>query len=228
MLGFAGETELDLRFQLFGIPVRVHPLFWVTAMFIVWYPDRPDLVLIGVLCVFVSIMVHELGHAVMFRRYGFHSEIVLYIMGGLATGGRLSTWRNIIVAAAGPGAGFVLAAVAWGIVITLNNYSPATLLENESIRYSLSILLFINIWWSILNLVPCLPLDGGQIMQSLVYRYFPRKAETKVLWISILSSGAIALWGAQSGKQFMMILFGLMCAQQVIQLNQLNQRNQFR
>ena len=84
MLGNADETEFDLRFQLFGIPVRVHPLFWLMAAFIAWYPNRLDLVLIGVLCVFVSIMIHELGHAVMFRHFGFRGEIVLYMLGGFA------------------------------------------------------------------------------------------------------------------------------------------------
>ena len=225
MLGNAGETEFDLRFQLFGIPVRVHPLFWLMAAFIMWYPDRLDLVLTGVLCVFVSIMVHELGHAVIFRRFGYRGEIVLYMMGGYATGGRLSTWRNVIVSASGPVAGFLLAALVWGIAVTVASYSPATLKEYEVVRYAIQKMLFINIWWGVLNLVPCIPLDGGRIMESLVFRYLPRRAEIKVLWISILSSGTLALWGAQHQEQFFMILFGLMCAQHVIALNQ---RNQFR
>jgi len=223
MLGNAGETELDLRFRIFGIPVRVHPLFWLMAAFIVWYPNRPDLVIVGIICVFVSIMIHELGHAVMFRRYGYQGEIVLYMMGGFATGGRLSTWRKIIVSAAGPIAGFLLAAIVWGIVITLRNYSPATLQENEAVRYALIQLLFINVWWGILNLIPCLPLDGGRIMESLVHRYLPRRGEIRVLWISIISSGCVALWGAQQQHRFLMIMFGLMCAQHVMALNQRNQ-----
>jgi stage IV sporulation protein FB len=228
MLGNAGETELDLRFQIFGIPVRVHPIFWLGAAFIAWHPDRPAWTLIGVVCVFISILIHELGHALTFRYYGFRGEIVLYMLGGYATGGRLSTWRNILVSAAGPIAGFLLAAIAWGVLIALSIYSPATLSQGQSLQptgYALSQLLFINIWWGILNLIPCIPLDGGHIMQSLVYRYLPRRADIKILWVSILSSGAVALWGAQQQKRFLMIMFGIMCAQHIMALNQ---RNRFR
>ena len=220
MLGNAGETELDLRFQLFGIPVRVHPLFWLMAAYFTWIPGRLDLVFIGMFCVFVSITVHELGHAVMFRRFGHRGEIVLYMLGGFATGGRLSTWRNIVVSAAGPVAGFLLAAMVWGIVHAFRKYSHATLVEHDALAFALSTLLLINIWWGILNLLPCIPLDGGHIMQSLVLRYLPRRAEIRVLWISILSSGAVALWAQGQQRFFLMVLFGVLCAQHVITLNQ--------
>lgn len=225
MLGNAGETELDLRFRLMGIPVRVHPLFWLTAVFISWEPHRPDLILIGVLCVFASILVHELGHAVMFRRYGHRGEIVLYMLGGFATGGRLSTWRNVIVSAAGPLAGFLLAGIVFCAAVGIAMIAPETYDSNRNLRYAISTLIFINIAWGILNLVPCLPLDGGRIAEALIYRYLPRRADIKILWTSIISSGAVALLGVRIGDRFLMILFGLMCAQHIIMLNH---RNSFR
>ncbi len=224
MLGNAGETELDLRFQIFGIPVRVHPLFWLLGAFVCWRSadGRPDLILIGVACVFFSILIHELGHALTFRRYGYHGEIVLYMMGGYATGGSLSTWRNVKVSAAGPAAGFVVAGIVW---ILLDTIPLETFAQNLTLHWTLDLLWFVNFWWGILNLTPCLPLDGGRIMESLIHRYLPRRGEIKMLWISILSAGAVALWGAQQQHRFLMIMFGLMCAQHVMALNQ---RNQFR
>jgi len=219
MLGNAGKTQFDLRFQLFGIPIRVHPLFWLISAFVTWVPNRPELVLAGMLCFFLSVLVHELGHALMFRRYGFRSEIVLYMLGGYATGSRLSTWRSVIVSAAGPAAGFILAAVAMGSRVA---FAPALQDGSQLLTYALGNLVFFNIWLGIFNLVPCVPLDGGQIMQALVHRYSPRRAVIKVHWVSILSSGAIALWGAQNGLQFLMIFFGIFCAQHVMALNQQN------
>ena len=224
MLGNAGETELDLRFQILGIPVRVHPSFWLMGAFICWQSagGRPDLVLIGIICVFLSILIHELGHAITFRRYGHRGEIVLYMMGGYATGGALSTWRNVIVSAAGPAAGFVVSAIVWVLMRTI---PEETFMQHFSLLWALNLLWFVNFWWGILNLTPCMPLDGGRIMESLVYRYWPQRADIKVLWICSLSSGGVALIGAQQQRQFLMIMFGIMCAQHVMTLNQ---RNRFR
>ena len=219
MLGNAGPTEFDLRFLLFGIPIRVHPLFWLMAGFVVWRSERLDLVFIGMLCVFVSILIHELGHAVMFRRYGFRGEIVLYLMGGYATGGALSTWRNVIVSAAGPVAGFLL----YGLVRFVEISIPVeSTVRAEGLGWSILVLRFVNGWWGIINLLPCLPLDGGRIMESLVHRYWPRRGIVKVLWISIFFSGAVALWGVTHHERFLIVLFGILCAQHVIALNQHN------
>lgn len=224
MLGNAGQTEFDLRFQLMGIPVRVHPAFWLMAVIIGFNSTNgdPRLTLVTMICVFFSILIHELGHAVTYRRYGHHGEIVLYFMGGYATGARLSTWRNVIVSAAGPGAGFIVAGIVWlvrGII------PPETMLRYDALFWTLYILWRINIFWGVMNLVPCLPLDGGHIMEALMYRYWPRRADIRVLWISIISSGGVALLGAMWKERFLMILFGLICVQHVITLNH---RNSFR
>jgi len=224
MLGNAGETEFDLRFQMFGIRVRVHPGFWLMAAFICWGSSggQPQLVFIGVLCVLFSILVHEFGHALTLRRYGIRSDIVLYMMGGYATSGRLSTWRQVAVSAAGPAAGFVVAGIVW---VLLKTVPLQTFVENFTLYWALELLWFVNFWWGVMNLTPCIPLDGGRIAESLIYRYLPRRADIRILWISILSSAAVALWGARIDQTFLMIMFGLICAQHVIALNQ---RNQFR
>jgi len=115
LIGEPPPTQADLHFRLFGIPVRVHPFFWVTALFLGMGGRQADpqqtLVWIGV--VFVSILVHELGHAVMQIRYGGHPWITLYGFGGLASCNDCdrSPWRQIVILLAGPFAGFVLAVI---------------------------------------------------------------------------------------------------------------------
>ena len=122
------RSPYDVHFQVLGIPVRVSPMFWLgSAILGAGGTGRFWLMCIG--CVFVSILVHELGHALVMRRFGESPRVVLTLFGGLAIhqapawsvgvekGGR-SSWRQILISLAGPGAGFLFAAlVAGGILI---------------------------------------------------------------------------------------------------------------
>src|SRR5512142_1497159 len=114
-------TPYDLRFNLAEIPVRVSPTFWLIAIL---FGISGSLLLlpIWVLVVFVSILIHELGHAFAFRRYGQRSRIVLHFAGGLTIPEPVSwgsTYANvgltpnqqIFISIAGPGAGFLFAAL---------------------------------------------------------------------------------------------------------------------
>lgn len=77
------ETPFDLKWRMFGIHVRVHPLFWVIAALL----SRPFLevgiphILISMFCIFLSVLIHELGHVVVGRYFGSHGHIVLWAMG---------------------------------------------------------------------------------------------------------------------------------------------------
>ena len=224
MLGAAGETEFDVRLTLFGIYVRIHPLFWVMAAFVVWQstPD-PKLKFLGVLCVLLSILVHELGHAVFIRKWGYPSEIVLYGMGGYATSTQFSTWRSVWISFAGPLAGFVLYGIVYGIKYGLARFSPESL-SIDAVGYCIWLLLWINLYWGIMNLAPVLPLDGGRIVQALMMRYAPRRGVERTLQVSIVAAGTIAYWGFTQNEQFLMIMFGIFCAQSVIAYNEYNAR----
>jgi stage IV sporulation protein FB len=254
MFGMAGETEFDVRFRIFGIPVRIHPIFWLSSALLVWNGDRLDLVFVGILCVLVSVLVHELGHAIMSRRYGYPSEIVLYFMGGYATTSRFPTWQRIAVTAAGPGIGLLLFASVYGLWAVLIRTVPEVVREYEAIGYAIRILLFANLVWNIMNLVPCLPLDGGQIMQALVFQYGGRQAVSLAMKISIAASAAVAVWAIyciqqeqngrdvnliplpqalipdfpvallQPGANFLAFFFGYLCAQNVIAYNDFSRR----
>ena len=250
MFGMAGETEFDVRFRIFGIPVRIHPIFWLSSAFLVWNGDRLDLVFVGILCVLVSILVHELGHAVMSRRYGYPSEIVLYFFGGYATTSHFPTWRRIAVTAAGPGVGLILFGIVYLTWESIIKQAPQLLVQYDAVYFALQIMLFANLVWNVMNLIPCLPLDGGQIMQALVYRYGGRQASDLTMKISIAASGGVAFWAIyclqqgnvgnrlnlipipqwlipsvpvemlQPSPGFLAFFFGYLCAQNVIAYNE--------
>ena len=198
MFGFAGETEFDLRFYLFRIPIRIHPMFWLSSAWMVWDPENLGFTAIGILCMLVSVLVHELGHAFVLRKYGFPSEIVLYFLGGYATSTGLSFWRRIYVSAAGPAAGLTLAAVCYMAYWYMLEQHFRLLQTYPAIPYILGVMLFLGIIVNLINLVPCLPLDGGNIMAAIVGRYGPRgRGGTELtLQISIATAGAVAVWSA--------------------------------
>ena len=71
LLGEPARTPYDLHFRLLGFPIRIHPAFWIVALLMGFYggDNEPLTVLAFMVAVLVSIIVHELGHALMFRRY---------------------------------------------------------------------------------------------------------------------------------------------------------------
>jgi Zn-dependent protease len=206
MFGNADPTPYDLRFSLFGIPVRVHPLFWVISAALGWTRDL-KLVAIWVGCVFVSILVHELGHALTAQYFRWSPQIVLYLHGGFASYVPVwghSTARSILVTFAGPGAGFVLFAIVFGIHLALKLqevelpfYAEWTFMQME----------FINLWWGLLNLLPIYPLDGGQISSAALSHWRPYDGARIAHRLSIVIAVGVAYLAFRFGHPFMAILF---------------------
>jgi stage IV sporulation protein FB len=121
LLGEPPPTHGDLHFRIFGIPVRVHPFFWVVTLLLGLGGGEeadPKTVLIWVAVVFVSILVHELGHAFTQRYYRGRPWITLYSFGGLASCDDCdrSPRSQIIISFAGPVAGFLLAGIVFAAV----------------------------------------------------------------------------------------------------------------
>jgi Zn-dependent protease len=195
MFGMAGETEFDLRFQLFQIPVRVHPIFWISSAVMVWNGDNPAQTVLGVLCILVSVLIHELGHALVIRRFGYPSEIVLYVLGGYATSAHFPFRRAIVVSIAGPLAGLAAAAIIYvaGRTVLWN-----TIEDYPQLQYIFQILMFGGLTVNLLNLIPVLPLDGGQIMAACIRQYGPRGTDRFELALksSVAISAVVCLWGA--------------------------------
>lgn len=121
LLGEPPPTQADLHFRLFGIPVRVHPFFWIVALLLGMGGSGkadPRQVLIWVAVVCVSILVHEFGHAFTQRYFGGHPWVTLYGFGGLASCNDCdrSPRAQLLISFAGPVAGFLLAALVMTIV----------------------------------------------------------------------------------------------------------------
>jgi Zn-dependent protease len=230
-------TQYDLCFSVFGIPVRVHPAHWILGVFLGARSGGDGIeivqgILICVGVIFVSILVHELGHAFVMRRFGESPRVSLYWLGGLAIsdggggvwGGRKkygrSTLEQVVISAAGPAAGFLLAGIVVAICFA-SGKSPDGIFfgfipvfffqDNELLTQLVWITLFVNILWGLLNLVPVYPLDGGQIARALLSHLNPRTGIEQSLWLSVVSGALLAIGGLIVFKSILMaIMFGMM------------------
>jgi stage IV sporulation protein FB len=163
-------TPWDVRFRIFGFPVRVHPLCWLGLIVLGQSTLERGFqyLLIWVACGFGSILWHELGHAFMMRRFGSPASIVIHLFGGYARPEYTPTkaLQRFVIAAAGPAAG-LLVALAIGLLRYVVDFETL----NPYLAFTLGILFFINLVWSILNLLPIWSMDGGRMLrESLVLR----------------------------------------------------------
>ncbi len=155
------------HFRIAGIPVRVEVYFFVIIGILAYEFNlqRPNLtyILAFVGIAFVSVLVHELGHAVAFRAFGVDPNVTLVGLGGVTTGsGRLSPRQHIVVSLAGPLSVLVLFGLP--TLWVLHQGTPTT----PDAYVFLQEMLWINVGWSVLNLLPMLPLDGGNVTLSLM------------------------------------------------------------
>ena len=157
-----------LRFKLFGFPVQVHPIFWLVALLLVSGTKAGVATQLAfAIVVFISILTHELGHAFAARSAGQQPEISIHAFGGLTRWmptRPLSRMRLIGITLAGPTAGLLL---ALGGFAALRYLSPSILRHSSAsvdLRDVLGIVLQVNLVWSLVNLLPVLPFDGGQLL----------------------------------------------------------------
>ena len=163
-----GRARGGIHFRVFGFPVRVDPMFFIIVL-LLGLSTHASVGGIGAwfAVVFVSILMHELGHAFAARAVGADSiGIELQSMGGLTAyrpRRSLSRLEQIGVSLAGPFAGFALGTAAFLL---------AHILDVSTTRSGDNVILFDLLWvnfgWGLFNLVPVLPLDGGMVMQNLL------------------------------------------------------------
>jgi stage IV sporulation protein FB len=186
-------TALDLNFRIFGIAVRVNPMHWLFSA-LLGYPllQRGAVyLLIWMVCVFVSVLLHEMGHIFMGRLFGSDGHIVLYSFGGLAVPYHHleSRWQRIAVSFAGPLIQLVLAAalIGAGVWAGWKGYE-----FSEKVEFVWWELLLINVAWPILNLFPIWPLDGGKISRELATWISPAQGVRASLLLSVGVAGVLA------------------------------------
>jgi len=220
-------SQGDLHFSLLGFPVRIHPWFWLVALFLGDLHADPIFVILWVVAMVLCILLHELGHAVVMRAYGFCPSIVLYSFGGLAIPHpgrngvrRPGPWGDMLIAFAGPASGFILAAVLTLGLFYVGGYPvgiflrvvPQVFVPNAFLRSFLNSILEITVMWGLLNLLPIYPLDGGQIAQQVFVLTHPQDAIRQSLILSVIVGGMMGMIAIVQWQNYFLGVFFLWLA----------------
>jgi len=204
----------SVRFSLLRVPVLVQPLFWIGAVFLGLFAfnDLPEglrlqAMMVWVPIMFFAVLVHEMGHALMGRRFGLDPEVHLLMLGGRttwSTGRRLTPGPSILVSFAGPAVGLVLG----GSLYFALPYLPP--LEHPLLEVAAFSFIWTNLGWAIFNLVPIVGLDGGNIMAAIFEKFGGARGVRAAHVLSIFIAAAIGTFFLTTGNFFMAIMLGFM------------------
>ncbi len=185
-----------LKFRLAGIPIAVQPWFWALAVFLGFgFTELGASLAVWVAVVFVSVLVHELGHAFTLRAFGYRPAVLLHMVGGLTSWRpeeELPPARRVASTLAGPAVGFALAATAWALRTQLGVGARGGLAWD-----GLTWLLVVNVVWGVFNLVPIRGLDGGQAVGGFLELLFPEKGRMiaeGVYVVTGVAAIAVGIW----------------------------------
>lgn len=224
-----------IRFTIFGIPVEIQPWFWLMVFFLgggMRIGSSSSVLEVATFAVIalISILVHELGHALVGRKLaGGRVSIVLWGMGGLATnhGGRFDRNKRMWMILAGPGAGIALGIVILMFLAAVTDPSSALgfagrilfhqgritqqLIDyfgNQEMRiYIFTQFIYVNFLWSLVNLLPVYPLDGGQFADLFI------KNRNHTHWLGVVCGASAAVIFVTMGQAYAAVLFGMLAFQ---------------
>ncbi len=197
-----------MRFRLGSIPVRVQPPFLFLALFMAMNERDPRLIGIWLVVVFVSVLAHELGHALVGKAFGLVPQIDLHGMGGTTSwtgGAELGPARRVAISLAGPFAGFLLAALVFAFVLA----SPP---PDRFGQFAARQLMVVNVVWGVFNLLPLLPLDGGNVLKTTLDAITKGRGEKPARMISIVCCVALLALAYLRGEWILgllAVMFGL-------------------
>ena len=221
-------TPNDISFTFFGFPSAIQPFFWLMAVILSTYSlgginnDMPiwfAKLFLGIAAILISILIHELGHALVFRYvFNTHCGIVLHGFGGVTIPlqhfprrhGFSGMCANCFLSFAGPLAGFILGFLMFLLLLALPNdgrLAPLLLL------HFLEWMKWIAVVWGFLNLLPVYPMDGGNIFREIFLFFFPRRGVEYSLMLSILFAMFLAVAALQYGMFIITVLFAYLAYQ---------------
>jgi len=229
-------------FQFKGIHVFLHWSWFVWALYVVQgggvgkYSSRPWRVM-EYLSLFVIVLLHEFGHSLACRQVGGQAnQIVLWPLGGVAyVSPPPRAGATLWSIAAGPLVNVVLAPVLYGLLVMSRAFGLAH--THHNVYAWIGAALTIDVFLFVFNMLPIYPLDGGQILRSLLWFALGRGRSlllaTVVGFIGAIGLIAFAIWrqdawlGVITGFMVLNCWGGLQHARQLLRMAKLPRRDGF-
>jgi Zn-dependent protease len=198
------------HFRVLGVPVRVQASFFVIALLLGYSRgDGATAIASWLGVVFVSVLLHELGHAMAGRAFGLEPRIELAGGGGLTTwplGKDVGPGRSLVISLAGPAVGLAVGALVFAA--SLAGVGRA----NPAVEALVGTVLWVNVGWSIFNLAPIMPLDGGNALRHFLAWIGLRDADVAARVVSLILGGLLLVPALLSGSLWIAILLGSFAA----------------
>ncbi len=189
-----------LRARVFGFPVTVDISFLVIVAILGWAPGgSASSFVVWLVLVPLAVLVHELGHAFVARTTGARPTILLAGLGGLTSylpPAPVSRGRSVAISVAGPAVGIVI-----GGALLAYGWRVGVAEGNQLGRQVLGTAIYTTLGWSVLNLLPILPLDGGQTMRELLPGS-PARREVRAAAVSVVVAVLAAVAAYRAGFVF--------------------------
>jgi Zn-dependent protease len=212
-MGSAG-TAAALRFSLIGFPVRIEASF-VVLLALLGFGLSAHHIALWVAIGTVSILAHELGHALVAPK----ATISLQGLGGLTQPRRATPFsrkEDALVSVAGPAAGLLLGAAVLAAWLTLRwDYDTTG-------GWILAMSLFTTAGWSVFNLLPILPLDGGHLLVAALPGAAAER-QLKAARVSVAIAAAGAFLAYRTGWTYSILFAAMLGAQNLATIKQLKQ-----
>ena len=188
--------------EAFGIPVYLDFSFLI--LLVIFMTDFGSFAygLSFALALAVSVVLHELGHALTARGFGYPTrDITLSLLGGCASLIALprKAWQEFLTAAAGPAVSFVLSGASWAALTFLPIENP----------WSANVLYY-SAWMNLMlggfNLLPGFPMDGGRVFRSAMRSVMTRAEATRIAMIVgrvvAVGLGVVGLYRIANGRDW--------------------------
>ncbi|MBK9168731.1 MAG: site-2 protease family protein [Bryobacterales bacterium] len=189
---------------LFGVPIRLHFTFVLLLVFLLFIgiggKQSAAMTAVYILALFGSVLLHELGHAIVAKRYGIRTvEIVMFPIGGLARlDRRPKAPEELWIALAGPAVNLAIAATLGLWLVYGQGLAPLASLNEPTDSNLAQRIATGNLLLAVFNMLPAYPMDGGRVLRALVARW---RSEDEATQIAAT---------AGKGLAFLMGLYGLL------------------